>query len=252
MTADGAVLVGVRDVTGDSKQEIIWYNADHGAHTAFAYVHAATWTPEQFVQLPGDMSISMPRVSLDGQEILLQGGTVASAGAGLAQRERVDRYRWAEGQFRLVDQKYAPSAFAYHRAQDGVVAEGYKKWDEARTAYGEALDANREILPPDFLPPEWRARLGDAVHAFARFRLGALLMQQGKAAEAKQVLEAAGGPYAGLSKALLKAGDRKAGCEAANAWAGANPEFLQALNSPYGYATPHWTDLCETQLPQGD
>jgi len=203
---DTLILFGLHDVAGDPLPEMIWFAPGHGAHTSYAEFFVHRWRPGAFEVLPGRMYISFPGLSVEGHDLLLSGGTVGSAGAGMAQRLRTDRYRWVDAAFRLVDRSYTPSPYAYHRLIDGIVAETYGRQADAAQAFREAAEPEREALHPDMVPPEWRERLAEAVRRYATFRL-----------------------------------DKAAGCTAATEWARSHPEFLEALNSPYGYANPKWT-----------
>lgn len=236
-----AVLLAVRDVTGDGRPDIVWASLDRGAHTAYAHFFVATWEPGRLTVLPDHLYMTFPAISFDGQEILLHGGGIGSAGAGMLQRAYTDRYRWQNSRFHLVDRRYDPSNFAYHRLIDGITAETYNRPADAVTAYRDALAPPAGRLLEQSVLPQWRDRFLQAVAAYARFRLGALLYRTGRAAEAEPLLNAATGPYAGLSRALLQAGDAEQGCIQATAWATAHPELVDALNSPMGYANPFWT-----------
>jgi hypothetical protein len=92
-----------------------------------------------------------------------------------------------------------------------------------------------------------------AVRALARFRHGALLLQQGDTAKVAQVAKGAEGPYAGLPRTLLGAGDRDTACREAATWVAARPDFLAALNAPPGWAHYSWRphDVCGP-LPGGE
>lgn len=248
-----AVLLGVRDVTGDGRPDIIWASLDHGAHTSYAYFFVTQWEPGKLTTLPGTIYMSFPEASFDGQDLLLHGGTIGSAGAGTLQRAYTDRYRYQSGQMTRIDRRYDPSDFSYHRLQDGLVAEQYGRGPDAATAYREALNtpAGKDM---ESIPPEWQERFQQAVPAFARFRLGLLQYRTGNRNAAENALKEATGPYAGLSEALRKAGGPEPGCQAAASWAQANPEFIEALNSPMGYANPKWTvnSLCDKALPPSE
>jgi hypothetical protein len=248
-----AVLLGVRDVTGDGHPDIIWASPDHGAHTSYAYFFVTQWEPRKVTTLPGTIYMSFPEATFDGQDLLLHGGTIGSAGAGTLQRAYTDRYRYRDGQMTRVDRQYDSSDFSYHRLQDGLVAEQYGRTDDALPAYRGALNTP-EGKDMESVPPEWQERFRQAVPAFARFRLGLLLFRTNKPGEAERVLKETTGPYAGLSEALRKAGGPEPGCQAAANWAEANPEFLEALNSPWGYANPKWkaNSLCDQALPPAE
>jgi|GEM_PF-1955835 len=244
---DGVALMGTADLTGDGKPEIVWVAGDHGAHTSSTRVLVSRWQPGKVENLPGDMITTMARVKIDGENIVLIGGTVGSAGAGMTQRAAEFRYRWNGSEFFLTDRRFEPSEYAYHRLVDGINAETFQRSNEALDFYRSALEPGRPALPAEHVPSEWQERFGQAVTEFARFRLGLRLGTNGDIAGAQTVLSAAAGPFAGLSKALAQFG----GCPAAVTWGEANPVFFAALGSPYGYNNYRWTpaDLCSVALP---
>ena len=249
----GLAVHALADLTGDGRSEIVWSSADHGAHTGYIDLFVSTWMPGQIGTLPGAVHMNTPtQLRLEGREIALTGGLIGSAGAGAAQRPWTDRYRIVDGTLTRVDRQYEASDYAYHRLIDGIVAVDSGRPADAVAAYGDALDPQRQVLLPVALEPDQVAGLAEAVRAFARFRLGLLLTQQGRSTQARAVLAAADGPHAGLSEALRQAGDPDRGCQAARAWAETNPGFLAALNSAFGYANPRWqpADLCGA-LPGG-
>ncbi|MFZ5824565.1 MAG: FG-GAP repeat domain-containing protein [Bacillota bacterium] len=234
----GVRLFDVADLTGDGDPEIAWSSTQTGAHTAHTRVLVSRWKQGRFEPLPGEMEIANARLSREGRDLLLSGGLVGSAGAGSAQRARTDRYRWSDAAFRLVDRQFAASPFAYHRLQDGIVAESFGRAADAERAFREALEPDRAALGDGMVPPEKRAEFSGAVRAFARFRLGLLLREAGTGDPAA--------PFAGLVQTLASAPDRAGACKAAEEWARQHPAFLEALASPYGYANPAWQpeDLC--------
>lgn len=228
----------VKDLTGDGKPEIIWMSEDHGAHTSYAYFYVSSWQPGQFTILPGSgMYTTFPKLTIDGTDLLVQGGTIGSAGAGIMQRDHTDRYRWSGDRFSLVDVRYAPSDFSYHRLIDGITAEQWGWAADAKTAYQDAMRPPTGALM-EGIPPERQAQFEKAVPAYARFRLGVLLLSQKDVAGARRLAAEATGPYAGLVQVLNTADTAEAACELGTKWSGANPELFAALNSPYGYATP--------------
>lgn len=240
----GPALHGVADLTGDGRPEVIWSSTDAGAHTSFTTLFVSTWKPGQLEMLPGSLSMAGMELQVDGRDLVLTGGLINSVGAGPAQRSRTDRYRFDGEQFRLVDRRYAESPYGYHRLIDGIVAEEFGRTEEARQALREAAEADRPALGEGMVPPEWEDRFAAAVRTYARVRLALSLPPSDPLA--RQVLREVTGPYAGLAHAVLGTSGKEAACQAAAAWAESNPEFLEALNSPYGYAHPNWlpTNLC--------
>lgn len=239
-------LYALADLTRDGISEIIWGSNSVGANTSNTMVYVTAWAPGAFRRLPGDISMTNAKVAVEGQNLILKGNTKGGYGAGSAQRERTDTYRWVDGAFKAIDKQFTPSDFAYHRLLDGLLAEEFGKVDEAAKAYADATW--KPVLPEgDAVTPEMREPLTIAVGALARLRNALLMMQTGTPPEiVGKVLNGTPAPFDGLGKAALGAKSREAACAAAIQWAGAHPDFLKALNSPRGYANPQWKgpDLC--------
>lgn len=206
------------------------------------------------------------RVTLDGKEIMLTGGSRRAMSTGT----RTDRYRYVDGAFRLIDRRFFHSdtdlffhteteESAYGRFWDGLVAEDVVRAD-AEADYRASLDPARKAHPGSV----WRYNsqplklnaaeieaFGDALRTLARFRLGALLMQTGRKQEAGDVLNPNSSPYSGLLDAMRTAPSREVGCQAADVWAAANPDFLPARNR--GVANSPWKpELLCPHMPIGD
>lgn len=246
LVAAGAprTLVGEADLDGDGRLEVVWKSMTHGAHTEFAWVYANSGAPPHS-PLPGTpVTMASPEsATLEGDAIVLKGGLIGSVGAGQAQRSRTDTYRWDGEKIALVDRRFAPSEYSYHRLQDGIVAEQFGHTAVAEQAYLSATDPRRPVLAWEMADPEREVnlQLGAAVRTFARFRLGLLLRREGSDRVGRLLKFHTGGRvFSGLLEAAAQAPDPEAACRAAAAWAEQNPAFLEALNSPYGYANPRW------------
>jgi hypothetical protein len=239
-------LYAVADLNQDGANEIVWGSNSTGANTSNTTVYVTAWAPGDFRRLPGDISMTNAKVEVQGQTLVLTGNLKGGYGAGTAQRERTDTYKWVEGALTAVDKRFAPSDFAYHRLQDGILAEEFGKLDEAAKAYADATW--KPVLPEgDAVAPEMRDQLTIAVGALARFRNALLMMQSNTPVEiVNKVLNGTPPPFDGLGKAAVGTKTREAACAAAIAWVGAHPDVLKALNSPRGYANPQWKgpDLC--------
>lgn len=236
-------LVSIQDMTGDGRPELVWSNQTVGAHTASAEVFVSGWTGDRLTHLSGTpVSITNPRVRLEGPELVLQGGTVNSAGAGLAQRPREDRFRWEGGAIRLVDRRFAPSDLGYHRLQDGIAAEQFGRKDDALQAYRDAMDPNRSAIVPAFLEggPAGTSEVEAAVRAMARFRLALLLHRLKRPDEVQLVVRQTSGPYAELVRTVDPRREPDSACTRAEHWSEANSRFVEMLNAPFGYNNPRW------------
>ena len=248
----GVVLRAVADVNGDGRSEIIWATTEVGAHTAHHGFTAASWKPGQFTVLPGEMGMmSLLQFEMQGTDIVLTGGLVGSVGAGQAQRNYTVRYRFKDGQFRVVDRQFEASDLGYHRLQDGITAEQYGRVAEAVKAYRDAMEASRTAVPADWTDAKYQTRFPDAVRTYARVRLAALLIQQGQTDEARKVMQGATGSFSGMALSMGAATTRDAACRAAASYAEQNAGFLETLNSVQGYANPVWgpSSICGSLPP---
>ncbi|MBY6277437.1 hypothetical protein [Symbiobacterium thermophilum] len=244
------------DLAGAGRPQIVWFRREMIATGPQPHhVFVTAWEPGRFTHLPGRMVLSNARVAVDGAEIVLAG--TSRRNTYLPVTQRIDRYRYVEGEFRLVDRRFAEHPEnGYARLWDGLVAEDVGRVDDALAAYRQAMDPTlpahagsilRYGAPPRELTAEEMDRFGEALRTFARFRVGALLLAEGRNEEARAALDpgARGGEpavpaaYAGLLEATAGAADRPGVCRAAAAWAAANPAFLQALN--LGVGTEPWT-----------
>ncbi|HYF80706.1 MAG TPA: hypothetical protein VD973_26650 [Symbiobacteriaceae bacterium] len=197
-------LHAVADLTGSGRPQIIW-SRPHviatGPQPHSVYVTA--WTPGAFNHLPGEMFISYMSLKLEDGDLLLTG---VSRGAWLIRQssQRSDRYRFVDGAFRLVDRRFTePGKFGYDVLWDGLVAEDVGRTADAEEAYRRAADPAfpahagemwQYNSPPLVLTPPDMKAFATALRTFARFRLGALLLETGRREEAQQVLLPEGNP----------------------------------------------------------
>lgn len=242
-------LYAAVDLNRDGRKEIIWASTSIGANTTFSQLNVSTWSPGLLLTWPQAVSVSnLAQLEARDAAIVVTGFTRGGWGAGSAQRPQIITYAWEDNILTLKDKRFAPSEYSYHRLQDGLWAEEMGKLDEARAAYAQAAEPGREVLPPgDSVSDEWRGRLAEAVRTFSQLRMALLRIDAGAPQEqVDQVLASSSGPYAGLTQAALGKKDRQEVCTAVMLWAEEYPEFIQALNSPRGYANPQWApdSLC--------
>ena len=243
-------LYTVADLNQDGRKEIIWSTTSIGANTTNSQIFVSDWSPGSVQTQRTDVAMTnLTKAEAEGTELVLTGGTKGGYGAGSAQRTQVIRYtRAADGALALADKSLAASTYSYHKLQDGLLAEELGDLDKAGAAYAAATEPNRQVLPPgDSVPDEWREKLADAVRTFSQLRIAFLQLDSDTPDEfVGKVLGGSWGQYEGLTKSALGAKDRQGACAAATKWAEENPDFIKALNSPRGYANPHWkpADLC--------
>jgi hypothetical protein len=233
-------LIAAAHLSDDRHSQIVWSVFDQGAHSCVLHVFVSGWNNGQLRELPGAISMPTPtRFEINDHDLIVAGGIIQSAGAGEMQREYTDRYRFEGGQLRQVDRQYDHSEFAYDRLIDGVEAESWGRTADALQAYREAAEPQRAAIKPASIPPDEMDAFAAAVHVFARFRLGALLLASDKE-EACKIFSATEGRYAGLTRAAVDITDHVVACSAAAAWAATNPAFLKTLTGAFGYNNPEW------------
>lgn len=233
----GPSLNALADLAGTGRPQIVWsrpHMIATGLQPTSFFVTA--WKPGNFTHLPGEMAISRTtkdraQMAIEGKELVLTGGSRGQ----MFLPTHIDRYRYVDGAFRLVNRHFADAGdTGYARLWDGLVAEDVGRIADAERSYRESADPARKPHlgavpkysgPVAQLTPADLNAFGQALRAFARIRLAALLKDKGADAPGAE-----DGPYKGLIEAMETAPTRKAGCEAAAAWATAHPDFLAAFN----------------------
>ncbi len=252
----GAVaLLQVSDLNSDKKSDVIWTDTSCGAHTCFSTLFVDTWDGAVYQDwLAGEPTIASAEFSFkdvapdgSGQEIIMHGGVIGSAGAG-PQRAWTETYASLKGApYTLFKQVYDASKCLYHQILDANQA--FDNWtkqgfDPAITAYKAAI-ADKTAETCGAIPDEL-ATLRD----FARFRLIVAHVGGGEAAEAEKLApEITQAGLRGAADAFLKSyrATRSVlqACRDATAYAQATPGSWQFL-ADWGYANPSFKaeDLC--------
>lgn len=252
-------LIGVRDLTGDEPQELVFSEVSCGAHTCMRTVHAWTWTGSDFVeQVSGDFTLPYPDFTLSDGKILGTSHGFGSVGAG-PQRVYTETWAWNGEVITKTGETVGPASYRYHALVDGDEALLVEDYDAAFQAYSRVL--NDESLEP------WAAAYGAVeeqrwLKALAQWRLVTLGMHLGNFPDAEKRYEALqdeytpgtpGHPVASMAQrfweAYLEAGTVSAACRAAIETP-ASVEVLNFLNS-FGYANPTYTqeELCPFLAP---
>lgn len=175
-------ILAVQDVNNDGAPDLLVTSTVCGAHTCVTDVYIISWNGHQYVDLTqGNISMPTARVFLEDRdsggilELVLEGGTIGSAGAG-PQRSRTEVYRWTGSRYELAQMTFAPSPYLYFKIADG---------NEAFAA-GDLLGAidiyRQAIASPDLR--SWKEEVGMSnlnekkeLLAFARFRIGLAFMK---------------------------------------------------------------------------
>ncbi len=258
LKADGTgtlTLLQAKDLNADGKPDLVWTDTSCGAHTCFDTLFIRSWNGTGYQSwITGEPTMAYPEYSFkdtvaggSGQEILIYGGVIGSAGAG-PQRAWTETYISPEGApYRLYSQVYDASDCLYHHVLDANQA--FSEWsakgfDPAITAYQAALD-NQKLKACGTVSDEL-AKLRD----FMRFRLVVSYVAGGQAGQVGTIKAQIGSTtLLGAANMFLDSykgsGSIVQACRDTTTYAAANPGAWDFL-ADWGYANPGFTaqDLC--------
>ncbi len=152
------------DINNDGKTELVLSTYSCGAHTCFTGLQVGQWDGYRWRDL-GQMSHSYAEVDIldrDGDgvnEIVMHGGTVGSAGAGM-QRRRTYIYAWENGRYALIETitDFMPDNI-YYLMLDANAALATKDWERALELSTDAMSKPQEPKEGYFLGDWERARI---------------------------------------------------------------------------------------------
>lgn len=252
----GAVaLLYTGDLNADKKPDVVWTDTSCGAHTCFSTLFVDSWDGSAYQDwLAGEPTIASAEFSFkdvttdgSGQEIIMHGGIIASAGAG-PQRAWTETYASPKGgPYELYQQTYDASACLYHRILDANQA--FDNWtkqgfEPAIAAYKAAIE-DKKAETCGTIPDELTT-----LRDFARFRLMVAYVGGGETAEAdKLVSQITHAALRGAADTFLKSYKSYRSviqaCRDTTKYAQATPAAWQFL-ADWGYANPSFKaeDLC--------
>lgn len=257
----GPFVQQVIDVSKDGGAEILYISDECGASTCVNRPMVATWAGGSYrLATPPDLEMTFATVTLedrdgDGRlELVLQGGLMGSAGAGV-QRSRTEIYRWVGGQYERSETIAEPTIQRYFVIQDANAA--FLRRDNRaaialyeRAATDDTLSDERAIPGPN---------AGPGMRAFARFRLLLIRAIQGNDGVAEEMLEQierqdALTPYAAIAQVFWhtygQTADVEAACRQATEAVQRQPAALEPLNG-WGYANADLKPADVCVVPDG-
>jgi len=224
-----ANIAAVDEMTGDGKPDVIWVSYAVGAHTTLAS-YTVTSLVDGELQTVGTAEIpNVSNAEVREGVLMLTGGVIGSAGAGLWQREYTESFIVKEDTLLRVDRTYSTSPTSYHRLIDGLWAEAFGHTERAKKLLAESIELrddsylNYSFTTPDGgamdggTDPEMERNFQATVKQFARFRLE-LLTQ------------------------IERGGSREDACARAKRETGYDASWIPVLNAPFGYANPMWDE----------
>jgi len=248
-------LVLASDINGDDNFDLVYSDFSCGAHTCFGTLRVESWDGEAYQDwIEGEPTIAGPEYQLEnvtaegeGDEILVHGGVIDSAGAG-PQRAWTEVYISPEGgAYVLLSREYDPSPCLYHRILDANAA--FDQW--AHEGFDQAIESYEAAIADE--EAEACGAIDDEVEKlqdFARFRL---LVAHVAAGSAAQGIELAGEitqpDVQAVAEAFLTSyrvsGSVIQACRDTTSFGEAEPSSWEFL-ADWGYANPSFTafDLC--------
>lgn len=206
-STSGLHIRHVEDLTDDGKPEIVATWEDCGASTCVTNLLIASHHNGILEDLaPDDSSIeSMEEFEIEGGVITMQGGTIASVGAG-PQRGATQVVSWAGSRFRLETEP-GEAAYLVHLVNDADRAFAAAEYAEAGSLYLEAA-SNASL-------PDWKAETGQAagrteLQAYSTFRAALAAERSGDSSRSLALLRQAADDYQGsmhgsIAEAYLEA-----------------------------------------------
>lgn len=219
----------VDDLTGDGKPDIVWRSVGVGAHTSLFTYTLSTWADGQLTTLSSRAEIpNVGDARVEDGQLLLTGGLIGSAGAGVWQREYTDVYSVLDGEWRHVDRRFAEAQTPYDFLIDGLWAEELGHPERAQASYTQAAGAAGASYDElgFWIDGEWLD--GEALNTFTGTFEHVVIS------------------FALLRKELLRDSslhsNAEQACSNAKTKSGYTPEWLPVLNAPAGYANPSWNE----------
>lgn len=254
--AGGPYLQQIADVNADRAAEVLTISKVCGASTCAIYPAVAMWAGGSYRLITApDLNMAGADVKLDDRdgdgrlELVLSGGLIGSAGAGV-QRGRTEIYRFVGGRYELAETITEPTTSRYLVIVDANAAFDRKDFRGAAPLYQRAAtdDALSDQRPSGGNP-------GPGLRAFARFRLLLINVIDGKDDDARAILEQmqsldSATPYPAAAQVFWhiygQTGSEDAACAQFTESARRQPTLLEPLNG-WGYANGEMKaeDVCQ-------
>jgi hypothetical protein len=254
-------LQQAEDINRDGIVEVFYTTTFCGAHTCYTTPQFLRWNGQTFVELLGeDASMPYPdRIALEDRdgdgvkELVMHGGTIGSAGAGV-QRASTWVYTWDGSRYLRSATVYDPSPYLYFAIIDGDAALAGGRYEDAIAHFRRAIE---DQTLKDWNAEVSRGRPADRVELtpYAGFHLALAYIASGRdRLLALTTLNAAIANHPGTRHAEAAAIFRdawppgttpRAACAPVIAYARANLEAFRLIWD-YGYANPEFTpeQLC--------
>jgi hypothetical protein len=258
-------IQSVEDLNGDSKAEIVAGMQTCGAHTCYTDVKVLAWIEGGFQnRLEGTTTdIPYPRVQINPvteggiADIVIQGGEIASAGAG---PQRIETRTWAfdqeSGSWKVATDEQAPSTYRIHLLQDADATLHKGDPAQALVVYTWVL-SDQPPLQDYQDPAAEKLNLG----AYAAYKIVVIHLDAGENDAAQQMLDQMAKDYKegspqrayyemaqAYQQALADGGDKAKACSAVSDYALAHTAQVLAPLGPqaFGYANKEFApqDMC--------
>lgn len=215
------------DLTGDGQSDTVWVSFSIGAHTTLSTYTVSVSSEGKLEAVEGSAEMAnVESVEIADGKLLLTGGLIGSAGAGLWQREFTDTYTIVDQVIVPIDRAFAEAPTAYHRLLDGLWAEAYGHTERALQSYAEATTTKVDSYEEYGFEwdGEWMEGGVDPV----------------REAEFERIVQQFAQMRHKLLTNLSQQNTPEAACAAAKQEAGYVDAWLPYLNAPAGYANYTW------------
>jgi hypothetical protein len=205
----------------------VWVSFSIGAHTTLSTYTVTVSSEGKLEAVAGSAEIAnVERVEIVDGKLLLTGGLIGSAGAGLWQREFTDTYTIVDQAMVQIDRAFAEAPTAYHRLLDGLWAEAYGHTERALQSYTEATTTKSDSYEEYAF--EWEGEWIEGGADLVREAEFERIVQQFAQMRHKRLTN------------LSQQNNPEAACAAAKQEAGYDEAWLPYLNAPAGYANYTW------------
>jgi hypothetical protein len=255
-------ILYIKDLTGDSVQEIVSNSPSCGVHTCYEYIEIFAWDGEAFtnrlVGATGDLPF--PVVNFIEQEdrtfdLVVSGSGIGSVGAG-PQRDQIRRWSYQSDRevWEVIDERLGESSYRIHVLHDADQAAETGDYDVALILYQRVISDTTLV---DWVNP---VEEQDTLAAYARYRLVLLYQIRGQdqfsqitLREMEQTYPETSSlhAYTLMAKTMMDAyasDGLEAACREARNFARENETEILAPLGPeaFGYGNPAYTpeDVC--------
>ncbi len=128
-------LVGAADLTGEGREDLVFFEETCGASTCWDMPHVWQWTGGEFIELmPPHVEYPSAEITLEGAQIVIVSYGFGSVGAG-PQRTLTETWQWVGDALTITERSQSPPNYLIDLFTDGDAALRAKDYDAAFAAF---------------------------------------------------------------------------------------------------------------------